>query len=55
VANADAAPALTQAAFVPLLFLSGAWFPLDNLPRWLASLAAAFPLVPMLDGACARR
>jgi ABC-2 type transport system permease protein len=50
VANADAAPALTQAAFLPLLFLSGAWFPLDNLPRWLASLAAAFPLVPMLDG-----
>ena len=50
VTNADSAPALVQAAFLPLLFLSGAWFPLNNLPQWLASLANAFPLAPMLDG-----
>jgi ABC-2 type transport system permease protein len=50
VANADAASALVQAAFLPLLFLSGAWFPLSGLPHWLASLANAFPLAPMLDG-----
>jgi ABC-2 type transport system permease protein len=50
VANADSAPALVQAAFLPLLFLSGAWFPLSGLPHWLSSLANAFPLAPMLDG-----
>jgi ABC-2 type transport system permease protein len=50
VANADSAPALVQAAFLPLLFLSGAWFPLSGLPHWLSSLAGAFPLAPMLDG-----
>jgi ABC-2 type transport system permease protein len=50
VANADSAPALVQATFLPLLFLSGAWFPLSGLPHWLASLANAFPLAPMLDG-----
>ena len=50
VANADSAPALTQAAFLPLLFLSGAWFPISGLPHWLSSLANAFPLAPMLDG-----
>ena len=50
IANADSAPALVQAAFLPLLFLSGAWFPVSGLPHWLASLANAFPLAPMLDG-----
>jgi ABC-2 type transport system permease protein len=50
VADADSAPALVQAAFLPLLFLSGAWFPISGLPHWLASLANAFPLAPMLDG-----
>src|SRR5512132_1165847 len=41
VANADS---------LPLLFLSGAWFPISGLPHWLGSLADAFPLAPMLDG-----
>jgi ABC-2 type transport system permease protein len=50
VANADSAPALANAAYLPLLFLSGAWFPISGLPHWLASLADAFPLAPMLDG-----
>jgi ABC-2 type transport system permease protein len=50
VANADSAPALANAAYLPLLFLSGAWFPISGLPHWLASLAGAFPLAPMLDG-----
>jgi ABC-2 type transport system permease protein len=50
VANADSAPALANAAYLPLLFLSGAWFPVSGLPHWLASLTDAFPLAPMLDG-----
>ena len=50
VASADSAPALANAAYLPLLFLSGAWFPISGLPHWLASLADAFPLAPMLDG-----
>ena len=50
VANADSAPALANAAYLPLLFLSGAWFPIAGLPHWLASLANTFPLAPMLDG-----
>ena len=50
VANADAAPALANAAYLPLLFLSGAWFPISGLPHWLSSLADAFPLAHLLDG-----
>jgi ABC-2 type transport system permease protein len=50
IGNADSAPALTNAAYLPLLFLSGAWFPISGLPHWLSTLAGAFPLVPMLDG-----
>jgi ABC-2 type transport system permease protein len=50
VTNADSAPALANAAYLPLLFLSGAWFPIGGLPHWLASVANAFPLAPMLDG-----
>jgi ABC-2 type transport system permease protein len=50
VTNADSAPALANAAYLPLLFLSGAWFPISGLPHWLASVANAFPLAPMLDG-----
>ncbi|HYN16450.1 MAG TPA: ABC transporter permease, partial [Actinomycetes bacterium] len=50
VHNADSAPALANAAYLPLLFLSGAWFPISGLPHWLASLANAFPLTHLLDG-----
>jgi ABC-2 type transport system permease protein len=50
VANADSAPALANAAYLPLLFLSGAWFPISGLPHWLASVANDFPLAPLLDG-----
>jgi ABC-2 type transport system permease protein len=50
VTNADSAPALANAVYLPLLFLSGAWFPIAGLPHWLASVANAFPLAPMLDG-----
>jgi ABC-2 type transport system permease protein len=50
VANADSAPALANAAYLPLLFLSGAWFPVNGLPHWLSSLARSFPLAPLLDG-----
>jgi ABC-2 type transport system permease protein len=50
VANADSAPALANAVYLPLLFLSGAWFPIAGLPHWLASVANTFPLAPMLDG-----
>ena len=46
----SAAPALANAAYLPLLFLSGAWFPISGLPHWLAELAGDFPLAPMLDG-----
>jgi ABC-2 type transport system permease protein len=41
---------LANAAYLPLLFLSGAWFPISGLPHWLAKLAGDFPLAPMLDG-----
>jgi len=50
VRNADSAPALANAAYLPLLFLSGAWFPVYGLPHWLGSLANDFPLARLLDG-----
>jgi ABC-2 type transport system permease protein len=50
VGSADSAPALANAAYLPLLFLSGAWFPISGLPHWLGTVADDFPLAPMLDG-----
>ena len=44
VPNSDAAPAVVNFSLFPLLFVSGIFFPIDNAPQWLHSLASAFPV-----------
>lgn len=39
----NAAPALLNALYLPMAFLSGLWLPLSMLPDWLARLAPAWP------------
>jgi ABC-2 type transport system permease protein len=41
--------ALTQLFLMPMLFLSGALFPLSNLPGWLHLLTRANPLTYAVD------
>ncbi|HXF56121.1 MAG TPA: ABC transporter permease [Actinomycetota bacterium] len=50
VPNADAAPAVVNAVILPLLFISDVFVPLrEDAPRWLAALAAAFPVKHFLE------
>ncbi len=48
--NADAAPAIVNFSIFPLLFVSGIFFPLDNAPAWLTSVARLFPMQQLADG-----
>ena len=48
--NADAAPAIVNFSIFPLLFVSGIFFPLDNAPGWLTSIAGVFPMQRLADG-----
>ncbi len=48
--NADAAPAIVNFSIFPLLFVSGIFFPLDNAPAWLTSIAGVFPMQRLADG-----
>jgi ABC-2 type transport system permease protein len=48
--NADAAPAIVNFSIFPLLFVSNIFFPLDNAPDWLASVARVFPMQQLADG-----
>jgi ABC-2 type transport system permease protein len=44
VKSADQAMPVAQFTFLPISFVSGIWFPLDNAPDWLMSVAHFFPL-----------
>jgi ABC-2 type transport system permease protein len=44
IPNAEAAPAVVNASILPLLFISGVFFPIDDAPQWLQSLADLFPV-----------
>jgi ABC-2 type transport system permease protein len=48
--NADAAPAIVNFSVFPLLFVSGIFFPMDNAPEWLTSVAKLFPMQQLADG-----
>jgi ABC-2 type transport system permease protein len=48
--NADAAPAIVNFSIFPLLFVSGIFFPLDDAPEWLTTLAELFPMQRLADG-----
>jgi ABC-2 type transport system permease protein len=49
VPNADSAPAIVNAVILPMQFVSGIFFPLENAPDWLKSLADIFPVKHFVD------
>jgi ABC-2 type transport system permease protein len=46
IPSEDSAPAITQAVFLPLYFLSGIFVPDDNIPNGVLSFAGVFPIRP---------
>jgi ABC-2 type transport system permease protein len=50
IPNQDAAPAYTNAVFLPLIFISGVFYSANDLPRALEVIAEALPLKHLIDG-----
>ncbi|HEX6872015.1 MAG TPA: ABC transporter permease, partial [Micromonosporaceae bacterium] len=46
----EAASAVANLIVLPMAFLSGAFFPLDNAPGWLRAISEALPLRHLVDG-----
>jgi ABC-2 type transport system permease protein len=46
--NTDSADSIATAVSIPMMFLSGVFFPIDQLPKWLYSLVKFLPLSPLL-------
>jgi ABC-2 type transport system permease protein len=51
IPNAQAAPAMLNAATFPILFLSNAFYPVDSLPRWLTTATHVLPIRPLANAA----
>jgi ABC-2 type transport system permease protein len=49
VPTAEGSSAVVNAIYLPMLLLSGAFFPVSELPRFLEWLAEALPLTHLLD------
>ena len=49
VPTSDGAQPVVQLVMFPVMFLSGIWFPADQLPRGLEAVANAIPLKPLVD------
>jgi ABC-2 type transport system permease protein len=50
IPNPDSAPAYVNAVFLPLMFISGAFYDSDSLPRGLRAVADVLPLTHLIDG-----
>ena len=50
IPNFDAAPAYTNLVFLPVIFISGVFYDVDNVPGALRDIAEALPLVHVIDG-----
>jgi ABC-2 type transport system permease protein len=50
IPNFDSAAAYVNAAFLPVLFISGVFYDVDNVPRFLRDIAEALPLKHLIDG-----
>ena len=50
IPNEDAAPAYTNAVFLPLIFISGVFYSAEELPEALKAVAEALPLKHLIDG-----
>jgi ABC-2 type transport system permease protein len=50
IPNAEAAPAVVNATILPLLFISGVFFPIgDNAPKWVDVVGRVFPVRHLID------
>lgn len=50
IPNQDAAPAYTNAIFLPLIFISGVFYSTSDLPEALKVIAEVLPLKHLIDG-----
>jgi ABC-2 type transport system permease protein len=50
IPNEDAAPAYTNAVFLPLILISGVFYSAEDLPRALEIIAEVLPLKHLIDG-----
>lgn len=44
----DAAQGMAMSINIPMMFLAGVFFPIDQLPAWLTSIVQYIPLAPLL-------
>ncbi len=49
IKNAEAAPPIVNIAVLPLTFISGVWFPTEEMPAFLRAIAAVFPVHALAD------
>jgi ABC-2 type transport system permease protein len=50
IPNADAAPPIVNATILPLLFISGIFFPIEgDSPQWIETLSDIFPVRHLVD------
>jgi ABC-2 type transport system permease protein len=49
VPTAEGSSALVNAIYLPILFLSGAFFPISKMPAALQGVANALPLTHLID------
>jgi len=50
IPNMDAAPAYSNAVFLPLIMVSGVFYDADDAPAFLHDIAVALPLTHLIDG-----
>jgi ABC-2 type transport system permease protein len=50
IRSAESAPIVINLAVWPLTFISGIWFPITGMPKWLKDIADFFPIHALADG-----
>jgi len=50
IPNFDAAPAYVNIVFLPVIFVSGVFYDVDEVPSFLRDIAQALPLTHVIDG-----
>ena len=50
IPNFDSAPAYVNIVFLPVIFISGVFYDVDNTPRFVRDIAQALPLTHVIDG-----
>jgi ABC-2 type transport system permease protein len=50
IPNFESAPAYVNAAFLPVIFISGVFYDVKNVPQFLRSIADGLPLKHLIDG-----